>query len=110
MLSLVRVKEGHQKHKNKTHINLIKYYNCSKKRQSLCLNGFLFSNLCLRVSCRDKINELHDWMRQLESEKFDHMERLKRQKYEVRAAMMIGNINIHCVYCLLFLPELLNLT
>lgn len=33
---------------------------------------------------RDKINELYDWMRQLESEKFDHMERLKRQKYEVR--------------------------
>uniref|UniRef100_A0A667Y4R3 Troponin T type 3a (skeletal, fast) n=1 Tax=Myripristis murdjan TaxID=586833 RepID=A0A667Y4R3_9TELE len=32
---------------------------------------------------KDKINELYDWMRQLESEKFDHMERLKRQKYEV---------------------------
>uniref|UniRef100_A0A3Q3T0C1 Troponin T type 3a (skeletal, fast) n=1 Tax=Mastacembelus armatus TaxID=205130 RepID=A0A3Q3T0C1_9TELE len=32
---------------------------------------------------RDKIKELHDWMTQLESEKFDHMERLKRQKYEV---------------------------
>ncbi|XP_049429477.1 troponin T type 3a (skeletal, fast) isoform X5 [Epinephelus fuscoguttatus] len=32
---------------------------------------------------RDKINELHEWMTQLESEKFDHMERLKRQKYEV---------------------------
>ncbi|XP_056243397.1 troponin T type 3a (skeletal, fast) isoform X1 [Seriola aureovittata] len=32
---------------------------------------------------KDKINELHDWMSQLESEKFDHMERLKRQKYEV---------------------------
>uniref|UniRef100_A0A3Q3JZU6 Troponin T type 3a (skeletal, fast) n=1 Tax=Monopterus albus TaxID=43700 RepID=A0A3Q3JZU6_MONAL len=31
---------------------------------------------------RDKINEFHDWMRQLESEKFDHMERLKKQKYE----------------------------
>ncbi|XP_050929081.1 troponin T type 3a (skeletal, fast) isoform X2 [Lates calcarifer] len=32
---------------------------------------------------KDKINELHEWMCQLESEKFDHMERLKRQKYEV---------------------------
>ncbi|KAG7522889.1 troponin T, fast skeletal muscle isoforms-like isoform X1 [Solea senegalensis] len=32
---------------------------------------------------KDKINELHEWMTQLESEKFDHMERLKRQKYEV---------------------------
>ncbi|XP_013874796.1 troponin T, fast skeletal muscle isoforms isoform X2 [Austrofundulus limnaeus] len=32
---------------------------------------------------RDKITELSDWMRQLESEKFDHMERLKLQKYEV---------------------------
>uniref|UniRef100_A0A3Q3XL97 Uncharacterized protein n=1 Tax=Mola mola TaxID=94237 RepID=A0A3Q3XL97_MOLML len=33
---------------------------------------------------KDKINELYEWMCQLESEKFDHMERLKRQKYEVR--------------------------
>ncbi|KAM9816377.1 troponin T, fast skeletal muscle isoforms-like isoform X3 [Syngnathus typhle] len=32
---------------------------------------------------KDKINELYDWMCQLESEKFDHMERLKKQKYEV---------------------------
>ncbi|XP_034390393.1 troponin T, fast skeletal muscle isoforms-like [Cyclopterus lumpus] len=32
---------------------------------------------------KDKISELHEWMTQLESEKFDHMERLKRQKYEV---------------------------
>ncbi|CAL8375312.1 unnamed protein product [Arctogadus glacialis] len=32
---------------------------------------------------KDKINELHEWMSTLESEKFDHMERLKRQKYEV---------------------------
>ncbi|XP_043981635.1 troponin T, fast skeletal muscle isoforms-like isoform X3 [Gambusia affinis] len=32
---------------------------------------------------KEKINELSDWMRQLESEKFDHMERLKLQKYEV---------------------------
>lgn len=39
--------------------------------------------VCLGVIRRDKINELYDWMRQLESEKFDHMERLKRQKYEV---------------------------
>uniref|UniRef100_A0A3Q4N8E6 Troponin T type 3a (skeletal, fast) n=1 Tax=Neolamprologus brichardi TaxID=32507 RepID=A0A3Q4N8E6_NEOBR len=33
---------------------------------------------------KEKIKELHDWMTQLESEKFDHTERLKRQKYEVR--------------------------
>uniref|UniRef100_A0A8D0CZ62 Troponin T type 3a (skeletal, fast) n=1 Tax=Sander lucioperca TaxID=283035 RepID=A0A8D0CZ62_SANLU len=33
---------------------------------------------------KEKIKELHEWMSQLESEKFDHMERLKRQKYEVR--------------------------
>ncbi|XP_037622338.1 troponin T type 3a (skeletal, fast) isoform X4 [Sebastes umbrosus] len=32
---------------------------------------------------KDKINELHEWQTELESEKFDHMERLKRQKYEV---------------------------
>ncbi|XP_039665040.1 troponin T type 3a (skeletal, fast) isoform X4 [Perca fluviatilis] len=31
---------------------------------------------------KEKIKELHEWMSQLESEKFDHMERLKRQKYE----------------------------
>eukprot|EP00066_Takifugu_rubripes_P016156 XP_011605422.1 PREDICTED: troponin T, fast skeletal muscle isoforms-like isoform X3 [Takifugu rubripes] len=31
---------------------------------------------------KDKINELYDWMCQLESEKFDHMEKLKLQKYE----------------------------
>ncbi|XP_019895834.2 troponin T type 3a (skeletal, fast) isoform X5 [Esox lucius] len=32
---------------------------------------------------KEKAKELHEWMQQLESEKFDHMERLKRQKYEV---------------------------
>nr|XP_033935200.1 troponin T, fast skeletal muscle isoforms-like isoform X6 [Pseudochaenichthys georgianus] len=32
---------------------------------------------------KDKITELHEWMTTLESDKFDHMERLKRQKYEV---------------------------
>lgn len=33
---------------------------------------------------REKAKELWDWMYQLESEKFDHVEKLKRQKYEVR--------------------------
>lgn len=46
----------------------------------MCLNRLTH----VLVSCREKINELHQWMSQLESEKFDHMERLKRQKYEVR--------------------------
>ncbi|XP_046890652.1 troponin T type 3a (skeletal, fast) isoform X3 [Hypomesus transpacificus] len=32
---------------------------------------------------REKAKELHDWMTSLESEKFDHLERLKKQKYEV---------------------------
>uniref|UniRef100_A0A3B1KC72 Troponin T type 3a (skeletal, fast) n=1 Tax=Astyanax mexicanus TaxID=7994 RepID=A0A3B1KC72_ASTMX len=32
---------------------------------------------------REKAKELHDWMKTLEAEKFQHMERLKRQKYEV---------------------------
>ncbi|KAK6309196.1 hypothetical protein J4Q44_G00206590 [Coregonus suidteri] len=32
---------------------------------------------------KEKAKELHEWMKTLESEKFDHMERLKRQKYEV---------------------------
>lgn len=33
---------------------------------------------------REKAKELHEWIHQLESEKFDLMEKLKRQKYEVR--------------------------
>ncbi|KAK2819652.1 hypothetical protein Q7C36_021298 [Tachysurus vachellii] len=32
---------------------------------------------------RDKAKELWDWMYNLESEKFDHIEKIKRQKYEV---------------------------
>uniref|UniRef100_A0A8C7I150 Troponin T3, fast skeletal type n=1 Tax=Oncorhynchus kisutch TaxID=8019 RepID=A0A8C7I150_ONCKI len=32
---------------------------------------------------KEKAKELHEWMQTLESEKFDHIERLKRQKYEV---------------------------
>ncbi|XP_072529732.1 troponin T type 3a (skeletal, fast) isoform X2 [Salminus brasiliensis] len=32
---------------------------------------------------REKAKELHEWMKTLEAEKFEHMERLKRQKYEV---------------------------
>ncbi|KAM5138828.1 troponin T, fast skeletal muscle isoform 1-T1 [Mantella aurantiaca] len=32
---------------------------------------------------RDKAKELWDWLYQLESEKFEHGEKLKRQKYEV---------------------------
>ncbi|XP_010726400.2 troponin T, slow skeletal muscle-like [Meleagris gallopavo] len=34
---------------------------------------------------RAKAKELHDWIQQLESEKFDLMEKLRRQKYEVGA-------------------------
>ncbi|XP_047675986.1 troponin T type 3a (skeletal, fast) isoform X5 [Tachysurus fulvidraco] len=32
---------------------------------------------------KEKAKELYEWIKTLESEKFDHMERLKRQKYEV---------------------------
>ncbi|NP_990445.1 troponin T, slow skeletal muscle isoform 1 [Gallus gallus] len=32
---------------------------------------------------RAKAKELHDWIQQLESEKFDLMEKLRRQKYEI---------------------------
>ncbi|KAM8794766.1 LOW QUALITY PROTEIN: troponin T, slow skeletal muscle-like [Eudromia elegans] len=32
---------------------------------------------------RAKARELHDWIQQLESEKFDLMEKLRRQKYEI---------------------------
>lgn len=34
---------------------------------------------------REKAKELHEWMKTLEAEKFQHMERLKRQKYEVQS-------------------------
>lgn len=33
---------------------------------------------------REKAKELWDWLYSLEAEKFEHMEKLKRQKYEVR--------------------------
>ena len=39
--------------------------------------------MAFRFTSREKIKELHEWMVTLESEKFDHMERQKRQKYEV---------------------------
>lgn len=40
--------------------------------------------MCIMCVYREKAKELWDWMFQLESEKFDHIEKLKRQKYEVR--------------------------
>lgn len=62
---------------------------------AVLLDCSFFSNLYF-VCGRDKINELHEWMCQLESEKFDHMERLKRQKYEVRL-LECWIFNIFCV-------------
>ncbi|KPP72276.1 Tnnt3b protein-like [Scleropages formosus] len=35
---------------------------------------------------REKAKELWEWMHTLESEKFDHMEKLKKQKYELSVA------------------------
>ncbi|XP_006868167.1 PREDICTED: troponin T, slow skeletal muscle isoform X1 [Chrysochloris asiatica] len=35
------------------------------------------------LSTRDKAQELSDWIHQLESEKFDLMEKMKQQKYEI---------------------------
>ncbi|XP_048112112.1 troponin T, fast skeletal muscle isoforms-like [Alosa alosa] len=32
---------------------------------------------------KEKAKEFHEWLKTLESEKYDHMEKLKRQKYEV---------------------------
>ena len=40
--------------------------------------------VCLFLFSRDKAKEFQEWLRTLESEKFDHLESLKRQKYEVR--------------------------
>lgn len=39
---------------------------------------------------RDKAQELSDWIHQLESEKFDLMEKLKQQRYEVRCVSVAG--------------------
>uniref|UniRef100_A0A8B9N890 Troponin T, slow skeletal muscle n=1 Tax=Accipiter nisus TaxID=211598 RepID=A0A8B9N890_9AVES len=39
---------------------------------------------------RVKAKELHDWIHQLESEKFDLMEKLRRQKYEVGGPGQLG--------------------
>lgn len=54
------------------------------------LVGPLNPVVVLLCCCRDKINELYEWMCELESEKFDHMERLKRQKYEVSTVCLGG--------------------
>lgn len=62
-------------------------------------------------SCREKASELWQWMMQLEAEKFDLSEKLKRQKYDVSADIQknskIADLN-HCQYefcTLLFLLQ-----
>ncbi|XP_062994854.1 troponin T, slow skeletal muscle isoform X3 [Elgaria multicarinata webbii] len=49
----------------------------SERRKSLNIDNLSEQQL------RDKAKELHDWIQQLESEKFDLMEKLKGQKYEI---------------------------
>ena len=39
--------------------------------------------LFLMCSCREKATELWQWLMELEAEKFDLQEKLKRQKYDV---------------------------
>ncbi len=41
---------------------------------------------------REKAKELWDWLYTLEAEKFEHIEKLKRQKYEVRE---LSNDHLH---------------
>ncbi|KTG45325.1 hypothetical protein cypCar_00015010, partial [Cyprinus carpio] len=41
---------------------------------------------------REKAKELWDWLYKLEAEKFEHIEKLKRQKYEVRE---LSNDHLH---------------
>lgn len=41
---------------------------------------------------REKAKELWDWLYTLEAEKFEHLEKLKRQKYEVREH---SNVHFH---------------
>lgn len=41
---------------------------------------------------REKAKELWDWLYSLEAEKFQHIEKLKRQKYEVRD---LSNDHLH---------------
>ncbi|XP_061443977.1 troponin T, slow skeletal muscle [Rhineura floridana] len=49
----------------------------SERRKPLNIDNFGEQEL------RDKAKELHDWIHELESEKFDLMEKLKCQKYEI---------------------------
>lgn len=59
----------------------------------VCL--LLYDVVCLLFMMnREKAKELWDWMHQLESEKFDHMEKLKRQKYEVGVCPAQGRMKI----------------
>ncbi len=52
---------------------------------------------------REKAKELWDWLYTLEAEKFEHIEKLKRQKYEVRElSMTIYTIQLLSSYFTLF--------
>ena len=48
-----------------------------------CLNKSFFG--CFRL--REKAQELWDWLRQLEEEKYDHEQRIARQKYDVSVVL-----------------------
>ncbi len=47
-------------------------------------------------SLREKASELWQWMMQLEAEKFDLSEKLKRQKYDVSADIQKKLQNCFC--------------
>uniref|UniRef100_A0A672R9C8 Troponin T, fast skeletal muscle isoforms-like n=1 Tax=Sinocyclocheilus grahami TaxID=75366 RepID=A0A672R9C8_SINGR len=58
---------------------------------------------------KEKAKELWDWMYQLEAEKFEHIEKLKRQKYEIKDVVTLANILV--TFCwqkhYLFIPHYL---
>ncbi|KAG9334379.1 hypothetical protein JZ751_008128 [Albula glossodonta] len=53
---------------------------------------------------RDKAKELWEWMQTLESEKFDHIERLKRQKYEQQEGSRSPPQKVECPLYRIRLP------
>uniref|UniRef100_A0A671KE75 Troponin T type 3a (skeletal, fast) n=1 Tax=Sinocyclocheilus anshuiensis TaxID=1608454 RepID=A0A671KE75_9TELE len=57
------------------------------------LNGQYGLAYLYLVDFRDKAQELSEWIKTLEAEKFEHMERLKRQKYEVRERIWRSSAN-----------------
>ena len=51
---------------------------------------------------REKAQELWDWLRKLEEEKYDHEQRINRQKYDVSACLLFFKSNCSKIFHLLY--------